>query len=286
MLVVGESAGKHIQDYSMQFQSEFVALLSRSCGTQRVKANNIYQEYIRDKSHLHMNATRWVTLTGFVSHLGQAGIVRVEDTEKGLFITWIDNSPKALAKAEANLKKERLNKSDEQRERDMIAEQIERATAMQEEAKGDGQGSSDEASPPAELIRNEGEKLKFSFSLKKPTASTSNQANTPPDTVAQAVASEPENKPEPSTSASTATAAVAVASKVPPTTNVFKTNVFKTAAKPVATNVFKSGSTSKPAAPSGTTPSGVKRPFSMTEALMQEDMERKRRRMDREGVRG
>jgi hypothetical protein len=46
-----------------------------------------------------MNATRWVTLTGFVSHLGQAGIVRVEDTEKGLFITWIDNSPKALAKA-------------------------------------------------------------------------------------------------------------------------------------------------------------------------------------------
>jgi DNA/RNA-binding protein KIN17 len=29
MLVVGESAGKHIQDYSMQFQSEFVALLSR-----------------------------------------------------------------------------------------------------------------------------------------------------------------------------------------------------------------------------------------------------------------
>ena len=46
-----------------------------------------------------MNATRWVTLTGFVSHLGQAGIVRVEDTEKGLFITWIDNSPKALSKA-------------------------------------------------------------------------------------------------------------------------------------------------------------------------------------------
>lgn len=29
MLVVGESAGKHIQDYSSQFQSEFVAMLSR-----------------------------------------------------------------------------------------------------------------------------------------------------------------------------------------------------------------------------------------------------------------
>jgi DNA/RNA-binding protein KIN17 len=96
-----------------------------------------------------MNATRWVTLTGFISHLGQAGIVRVEDTEKGLFISWIDNSPKALAKAvshihpfplwrdtddsqESTMKKERLNKSDEQRERQMILEQIERAAAMEQ----------------------------------------------------------------------------------------------------------------------------------------------------------
>jgi len=46
-----------------------------------------------------MNATRWVTLTEFVKHLGRAGIVRVDETEKGLFIAWVDNSPKALAKA-------------------------------------------------------------------------------------------------------------------------------------------------------------------------------------------
>lgn len=29
MLVVGESAGRHIHDYSMQFQHDFVQLLSR-----------------------------------------------------------------------------------------------------------------------------------------------------------------------------------------------------------------------------------------------------------------
>ena len=29
MLVVGESAGKHIKDYSSQFQGEFVGLMSR-----------------------------------------------------------------------------------------------------------------------------------------------------------------------------------------------------------------------------------------------------------------
>ena len=98
MLVVGESAGKHIADFSSQFQFDFVQLLSRRFGTKRVKANNVYQEFIQDKNHLHMNATRWVTLTEFVKHLGRTGVARVDETEKGWFIAWIDNSPKALAK--------------------------------------------------------------------------------------------------------------------------------------------------------------------------------------------
>lgn len=62
-------------------------------------ANRVYQEFISDKHHLHMNATRWVTLTEFVKHLGRTGVARVDETEKGWFIAWIDNSPKALAKA-------------------------------------------------------------------------------------------------------------------------------------------------------------------------------------------
>ena len=45
-----------------------------------------------------MNATRWVTLTEFVKHLGRSGIARVDENEKGWFISWIDSSPKALAK--------------------------------------------------------------------------------------------------------------------------------------------------------------------------------------------
>lgn len=67
-------------------------------GTKRVKANNVYQEYIQDKFHLHMNSTRWVTLTEFIKHLGRSGIAHVDETEKGWFIAWIDRSPKALAK--------------------------------------------------------------------------------------------------------------------------------------------------------------------------------------------
>lgn len=71
-------------------------------GTKRVRANQVYQEYISDKHHLHMNSTRWVTLTEFIKHLGRSGIAKVDETEKGWFIAWIDNSPKALAKAVRN----------------------------------------------------------------------------------------------------------------------------------------------------------------------------------------
>ena len=58
----------------------------------------MYQEFIHDKHHQHMNSTRWVTLTEFVKHLGRTGVARVDETEKGWFLAWIDNSPKALEK--------------------------------------------------------------------------------------------------------------------------------------------------------------------------------------------
>jgi hypothetical protein len=82
--------GPSVSDYRIRF------------GTKRVRANQVYQEYIADKQHLHMNSTRWVTLTEFIKHLGRSGIARVDETEKGWFIAWIDNSPKALAKAVCN----------------------------------------------------------------------------------------------------------------------------------------------------------------------------------------
>jgi len=281
MLVVGESAGKHIHDYSMQFQSEFVALLSRSCGTERVKANNIYQEYIRDKTHLHMNATRWVTLTGFVGHLAAAGIVKAEDTEKGLFISWIDNSPKALAKAESNMKKERLNKSDEQRERQMIDEQIERSAAHQTQFKADDSDSASATPPPTELKREEGEKVKLSFNMKKPVAN-SPDAPSPPKEEASSSSSSTQT-PVVDTLPTPAPAPQAPKPAAP--VNVFKSNIFKAAVKPVPTNVFKAGGSNPLKASSALSIAGAKRPLSATEALMQEDMQRKRRRMEQESVR-
>lgn len=238
MLVVGEHAGKHIADFSHQFQSEFVALLSRRFGTKRVRVNQVYQEYIADKHHLHMNSTRWVTLTEFCKHLGRSGVARVDETEKGWFIAWVDSSPKALAKAEASMAKERATTSDEQRERVLIAEQIERATASTGNAEASGS-----TTPPEEagLKRSDGDdKVVLSFAVKpKPAAESANPA--PP-----------------------------VALKM----NPLKVNPLK--ANPLKSNPLKAG-VSNPL---------KRKPEEMTAAqrLIQEDQERKRRKMERDGI--
>ena len=110
---------------------------------------------------IHMNATRWPSLTEFAKHLGREGLCRVEETDKGLQIAWIDNSPEALRRQDAIRKKERQDKGDEEREQKMIREQIARAE-MDAEMKA-RQDLEDEA---RDFKPSEGEKIKLSFGSK------------------------------------------------------------------------------------------------------------------------
>lgn len=74
-----------------------------------------------------MNATKWPSLTEFAKNLGREGICRVDDTEKGLFIAWIDNSPEALRRQDILRKKELQDKNDEEREQQQLRAQVQRA---------------------------------------------------------------------------------------------------------------------------------------------------------------
>ncbi|GAA6061452.1 hypothetical protein JCM10212_005655 [Sporobolomyces blumeae] len=298
MLVVGESAGKHIADFTSRFQAEFVALLSRRWGTKRVRVNQVYQEYIQDKNHLHMNATRFLSLTEFAKHLGRTGVCVVDETEKGWFISWIDNSPRALAKAEANQKKERGEMDDEMRQRKLIQEQIERAREEGEkrrkeaiQAKAEvGEGGSadeavvDEAEPARELKREEGEKVALSLSFK--TASSSAPQKAPvPDSAAAAV------EDTAASASSTSTATPASTFVPPPVKPVIgftpKANPLK--ANPLKGNPLKSNPLAKKPNPlkvgsssSASNAGGEKRkaPMSAMEQIAMEEMARKQRRRE------
>ncbi|ORY81468.1 domain of Kin17 curved DNA-binding protein-domain-containing protein, partial [Protomyces lactucae-debilis] len=131
MIAVGQNPARKIHDYSRQFKSDFLQLLRTSHGEKRVNANHFYQEYISKKDHIHMNSTHWKTLTEFIKSLGREGICRVDITDKGVFVAWIDNSPEALARQEAIRRKDRLDKGDEERTNALLSEQVKRA---QEEA--------------------------------------------------------------------------------------------------------------------------------------------------------
>jgi DNA/RNA-binding protein KIN17 len=174
MLLVGEDPKKYINDYSNQFRRDFLLLLRTSHGEKQVQINHFYQEYISNKEHVHMNATKWPSLTEFAKYLGREGICRVEELDKGIHISWIDNSPEALRRQDAIRKKERQDRGDEEREQLLIQEQVERAK-RDAEARAGGEDEEIER----ELKRGEGERVKLSFNTRPVATKSDLQAKVP-----------------------------------------------------------------------------------------------------------
>lgn len=109
----GKGSAK-IGEFSRQFQSDFIRLLRMSHGEKKVGVNRFYQEYISNKQHIHMNATKWPSLTVFASFLGRNGICRVtEDEQNGLMMSYIDNSPETVKRKHDSERLDMVGKNDE-----------------------------------------------------------------------------------------------------------------------------------------------------------------------------
>lgn len=269
MQLIGEDPRKHIQDFSNQFLRDFIQLLRTSHGEKKVHINHFYQEYIHNKEHIHMNATKWPSLTEFAKYLGREGICRVEDTEKGLHISWIDNSPEALRRQDAIRKKERQDKGDEERERRLIEEQVEKARLQ---AKIDEEANNEAKT----LHRPEGETIKLSFGVKPAPA----KSTTPPQKESGSSQSDGEAK-EQGNEVQTITpppdkkdASVAAPAPAPVSTN--KVTLGFGATKPK--NVF--AAKKNPLAAKGSVTKEPPKKMSEAERIMKEELERKRLRED------
>lgn len=264
MQAVGLNANKVISDYSNDFQRNFLTQLRTAHGTKQVHLNKFYQEVITDKEHVHMNSTKWSSLTEFAKHLGREGLVRVEENDKGIHIFWVDNSPEALRRAEAIRKKERQDKGDEEREQKLIKEQIERAQ-LDAEAKAKDEGGD----LSGQLNREEGGKIKLIFGMKaasqtkaSPLGEAGNDAKA--EETNQAGADTPLSKSPPTGVPSP-----------PPEKVSLKMNPAK---KPK--NVFAAAASKKNALGQKKTADKEvpKRPMSEAERIMKEEIERKRKR--------
>ncbi|KAL2374884.1 C2H2 finger domain-containing protein [Blastomyces gilchristii SLH14081] len=296
MLLVGEDPRKYIQQYSNDFLSDFLKQLRTSHGEKSININHFYQEYIANKEHIHMNATRWPSLTEFAKYLGREGICRVEEGEKGIFISWIDNSPEALRRQDALRKREMQDRGDEERERKMIEEQVRRAQRDRELAgRGSAEKDDAEAAAPKELQRTEGEKIKLNFAPSKGTATpisasaSASASPAPPNTTSQ-----DRNSQQPTTKSLSpldSTATTPAQPTLPATTATATT----TQSDKPSTSLKLSAATSKPknvfaAASKKNALTGAAkkkkveappRPLTATERIMKEDMERKRAREER-----
>ncbi|CAH8840222.1 unnamed protein product [Trichobilharzia szidati] len=133
MKLFAEDGGKFISSFSSEFLKGYLDILRRQFGGKRVHSNVVYQEYIKDKEHIHMNATRWHTLTGLCMWLGKQGICKVDETEKGWFIEYIDRDPEKEKRQEMN---ERLEKTEDEINRKFLERQIEQNLSKVEQIEG------------------------------------------------------------------------------------------------------------------------------------------------------
>ncbi|CAJ0596758.1 unnamed protein product [Cylicocyclus nassatus] len=152
LLLVAENTNSFLRQFSKEFEANFMQILRTCHGTKRIRAN---------EGHVHMNATVWHTLTGFVLYLGSSGKCKVDKNEKGWYIQYIDQEE--VIRKEQEAKRAKAEKDDEERQQEMIQNQVRRALELHGDA----------PEPQAtELIRtDENEKITLNLNVdKKPTA--------------------------------------------------------------------------------------------------------------------
>ncbi|CAA0821020.1 DNA/RNA-binding protein Kin17- conserved region [Striga hermonthica] len=171
MHVFGQNPTRIVSGYSEEFETTFLEHMKRSHRFSRIAATVVYNEYISDRHHVHMNSTQWATLTEFVKHLGRTGKCKVEETPKGWFITYIDRDSETMFKERLKNKRIKADLADEEKMEKEIQRQIERAEQMNPTTSARSEND-EAATKPRILEKNNGEegerKIKLSLgALKK-----------------------------------------------------------------------------------------------------------------------
>lgn len=155
LLLASENPTKFMDFFSDQFKNDFLELLRRRFGTKRVHNNIVYNEYISDREHIHMNSTQWETLTDFTKWLGRKGLCKVDETPKGWYVQYIDRDPETIRRQEEQARKKKQELDDEERSAKFIEEQVRRGR--------DGQETED--TPVFTELKRESEEEKVAFNL-------------------------------------------------------------------------------------------------------------------------
>uniref|UniRef100_A0A3Q3WIP7 DNA/RNA-binding protein KIN17 n=1 Tax=Mola mola TaxID=94237 RepID=A0A3Q3WIP7_MOLML len=155
LLLASENPNRFMDYFSDEFKSDFLELLRRRFGTKRVHNNIVYNEYISNREHVHMNSTQWETLTDFTKWLGREGFCKVDETPKGWYVQYIDRDPETIRRQEELERKKKHDLDDEERSAKFIEEQVRRGRSSKE---------TDET-PVYTALKRESEEEKVAFNL-------------------------------------------------------------------------------------------------------------------------
>ncbi|CAB3408907.1 unnamed protein product [Caenorhabditis bovis] len=156
LLLFAENSNAYLRQFSNDFEKNFMLLLRTSYGTKRVRANEVYNAYIKDKGHVHMNATVWHSLTGFVQYLGNSGKCKIDQGDKGWYIQYIDQE--AVVRKQEEERKAKQEKDDEERHMEILQNMVQRGLETSEAVEHQA----------TELVRSGDEKIEIQLN-KKPT---------------------------------------------------------------------------------------------------------------------
>ncbi|NWT97879.1 KIN17 protein, partial [Urocynchramus pylzowi] len=126
LLLASENPQQFVDYFSEEFRKDFLELLRRRFGTRRVHNNIVYNEYISHREHIHMNATKWETLTDFTKWLGREGLCRVCETPKGWYIQYIDRDSETIRRQQEQERKKKQDLDDEEQTAKFIEQQVRR----------------------------------------------------------------------------------------------------------------------------------------------------------------
>lgn len=126
------NANQYTEQFSREFEKQFMDCLQRH-HVKRVAANYVYNEMIQNKSHVHMNSTKFDSLGTFVRYLGEQGKCEVEfdETDEKWYLRWID--PVLEQRKAAEEKKAQEQAKRQKRMSETLIRQVEELNQVEEE---------------------------------------------------------------------------------------------------------------------------------------------------------
>lgn len=92
MALFAENKELFLEKHSTDFHNSFMQMLGSRYKNGMHSAKAIYEDFISDPFHVHLNSTRWTSFTAYVKYLGKEGFAKVEETDGGWMIQYIDRS--------------------------------------------------------------------------------------------------------------------------------------------------------------------------------------------------